>query len=154
MDLNQLERLVRLRDSGALTDAEFLDQKRLLGTSKPLATTAYSRSIGFLGVPQTVLVLIGASVFVVLVAFGLIYQSGPSPETGVVAQSSSFGSSQTTGTATAEEREAYSRDLYDRPTGLSGESAARYEALPSEGQEYVDEQMARYDAACARSSAC
>lgn len=154
MDLNQLERLARLRDSGALTDAEFLDQKRLLGTSKPIVTQAFPQSVSALGVSQRVLVLIGASVLIILVAFGFIYQSNGSTETGAAALSSSSGSSQTAGTATAEEREAYSRDLYDRPTGLSSESEARYEALPSEGQEYVDEQMARYDAACARSDAC
>lgn len=58
------------------------------------------------------------------------------------------------GTANASEREAYSHDIYDKPEGLTGEQKDRYENLPPEGQEYVDEKMKQYDEFCSTSTEC
>jgi hypothetical protein len=74
-------------------------------------------------------------------------------DTGTTTIASEAGSS-TGGTATQAERDAYSADLYKKPGGLTGEAAAKYDKLPSEGQEYVDEKMAEYDRLCADRSDC
>lgn len=154
MDLDQLERLCRLRDSGALSEAEFLNQKQLLHTTKTPASPSLSETVRSTRISTPALVLSGTCILIVLAIFRANYRSDDNAGTHLAAVTSSSSSNRAVGTATAQEREAYSRDLYDRPSGLSGESAARYEALPPEGQEYVDEQMALYDAACARSNVC
>lgn len=58
------------------------------------------------------------------------------------------------GTATPAERKAYSRDIYSKPEGMTGEQKDRYEKMAPEGQEYVDEKMKQYDDLCSRSSEC
>ena len=151
MDMELLERLVRLRDSGALTDAEFVQQKQLLDTRTSPARTRVNTSTG-LSTKSWSLIGAGAAIFVLIVS--LMFRSGGTDKTSMAEQSPASSDGQTAESATARERDGYSHDLYDRPAGLTGESAARYDALPSEGQEYVDEQMAKYDAACARSNAC
>lgn len=154
MDLDTLERLVKLRDSGALNQAEFLQQKRLLEKedTPPLGRVPKpgrlpKASIKTLG-------LAAAGIVTVLVITSLIQNKNTGSGLSASYRPPASTGYPATGTATAKEREAYSHDLYDRPSGLSAESQTRYESLSSEGQEYVDEQMARYDAACARSNAC
>jgi len=157
MDLDTLERLFKLRNSGALTEAEFIQQKQFLENPAAPASTFLPHQRRRPAIPVKSIFLGGAALATVLLIASLFYQPTVIDVTGATTSTEAESTSidrHPGGTATALERKAYSKDLYDRPTGLSGQSMARYDTLPTEAQEYVDEKMAMYDAACARSNAC
>lgn len=94
--------------------------------------------------------------FIVFKSIGFSSQSAGSNAVALPASSDAplATSVSTGGTATESEREAYSVDLYDKPSGLNSAENERYEKMSKEGQEYVDEQMEQYDRLCAQSNNC